>query len=302
MDGLGSPVTLLRVLGDLGRPWADPVASVLALIAFMAETLVAYGLVVLVLHSLCMLPGFLGRLGGRLMSLVTPVVVRRLLDLLVGGALLAQLTVAATPGAPPGHRWSGTSLASTASLSSSGSTGPATVGGLTSTSRGSGRLHRPMDAPGPVRARPTPRRSAAPLPPWLGGGPSNAAASGHGDEARTPSAPGHGLRAGDTAAPRHGEQAGATPAPGGSDEAGDVAAPRHGDRADDAAASGYTVGVGDTLWDIAAALLSPAGRSAGNIDRYWRQIYRANRSVIGADPDLIHPGARLHVPPFRRVR
>ena len=266
MDGLGSPVTLLRVLGDLGRPWADPVAAVLALIAFTAETLVAYGLVVLLVHSLCMLPGFLGRLGGRLMSLVTPVVVRRLLDLLVGGALLAQLTVAATPDAPPGHRWSGTSLASTASLSSSGSAGPATVGGLTSTSRGSGRLHWPVDALGPVRARPTPRRSAAPLPPWLGGGPSNAAASGHGNEA------------------------------------GDMAAPRHGDWADDAAASGYSVEVGDTLWDIAAAHLSPAGRSAGNIDRYWRQIYRANRSVIGADPDLIHPGARLHVPPFRLAR
>ena len=154
MDELGSPVTLLGVLGDLGRPWADAVVSALALIAFMAETLVAYGLGVLLLHSLCMLPGFLGRLGGRLMSLVTPVVVRRLLDLLVGGALLAQLTVAVTPGAPPGHRWSGSSLASTASLSSSGSAGPATVSGLTSTSRGSGRLHRPVDAVGPVGARP----------------------------------------------------------------------------------------------------------------------------------------------------
>jgi hypothetical protein len=200
MDELGSPVTLLGVLGDLGRPWADPVVSALALIAFMAETLVAYGLVVLLLHSLCMLPGFLGRLGGRLMSLVTPVVVRRLLDLLVGGALLAQLTVATTPGAPPGQRWSGPSLASTASLSSSDSAGPATVSGLTSTSRGSGQLHRPVDAVGPVGARPTPRRSAAPLPPWLGRGPSNAAASGYGDEARTTPAPRHGSKAGETAA------------------------------------------------------------------------------------------------------
>ena len=92
MEQLGSPVTLLRVLGDLGRPWADPVASVLALIGLMAEALAAYGLVVLLLQSLCMLPGFLGGLAGRLMALVTPAVVRRLLDLLVGGALLAQLT------------------------------------------------------------------------------------------------------------------------------------------------------------------------------------------------------------------
>ena len=54
---------------------------------------------------LCMLPGPTGRIAGRLASVVTPVAVRRLLDLLVGGALFAQATLAATPGAPP-HRWS----------------------------------------------------------------------------------------------------------------------------------------------------------------------------------------------------
>jgi hypothetical protein len=62
MDEVGSPVTLLRDLGDLGRSWADPVASVLAVVALMAETLVAYLLVVLLLQSLCSLPGSIGRL------------------------------------------------------------------------------------------------------------------------------------------------------------------------------------------------------------------------------------------------
>jgi nucleoid-associated protein YgaU len=38
------------------------------------------------------------------------------------------------------------------------------------------------------------------------------------------------------------------------------------------------------------------------VDRYWRQIYRANRPAIGADPDLIHPGTRLDVPWFRSER
>ena len=71
MDEVGSPATLLGVLGDLGHAWADPVASVLALIAFITEALVAYMLVVLLLHSLCLLPGFMGRLAGRLMALVT---------------------------------------------------------------------------------------------------------------------------------------------------------------------------------------------------------------------------------------
>jgi nucleoid-associated protein YgaU len=60
--------------------------------------------------------------------------------------------------------------------------------------------------------------------------------------------------------------------------------------------------VGDTLWDIATAHLAPGERTVPNVDRYWRQVYRANRRAIGADPDLIHPGTRLDVPPFRQDR
>ena len=70
----------------------------LALVALLAGTVVAYGLVVLLLHSLRVLPGLVGRVAGRLMSLVTPAVVQRLLDLLVGGALLAKATLAAVRG------------------------------------------------------------------------------------------------------------------------------------------------------------------------------------------------------------
>jgi len=63
--------------------------------------------------------------------------------------------------------------------------------------------------------------------------------------------------------------------------------------------SGHTVEPGDTLWDIAAARLAPAERSPANVHRYWPEVYRANRPAIGADPDLIRPGTRLVVPPFR---
>jgi hypothetical protein len=276
MDEVGSPVALLRDLGDLGRSPADPVASVLAVIALMAEALIAYVLVLLLLHSLCLLPGFTGQLAGRLMSLVTPAVVQRLLDLLVGGALLAQVTLATGPGGPPGHRWSGSDLASTsASLAASGSVGPATLSGRTTTSHGGERLRWPVEAMEPAGARPTPRRSAAPLPPWLGGGPSR-------------TAPAHGDEAGQTTAPRHG------------DKAGDRA-PRHKGKAGGSGAPGHVVEAGDTLWDIAAARLAPVQRSAANVHRYWRLIYRANRSPIGPDPDLILPGTRLDVPPFRRT-
>ncbi|WP_326795126.1 LysM peptidoglycan-binding domain-containing protein [Streptomyces sp. NBC_01808] len=46
----------------------------------------------------------------------------------------------------------------------------------------------------------------------------------------------------------------------------------------------YTVKSGDTLSRIAEAHGTP-----------WREVYEANRDVIGADPDVILPGQRLHV-------
>jgi hypothetical protein len=265
-EELGSPATLLRALGEFGRPWTDPVASVMAVMALTVEALIGYVLAVLVLGSLCELPGPMGRLAARLTSLLTPVVVRRLLDLLVGGALLAQATLA-TPGAPPGHRWSASHLASTGSSASGGPVGPAPATDPGAMRLGPGWLGRPPDATEPVEARPNPRRSAAPLPPWLGGGPSTR--------------PGHRDGWGDTAGTRP---------------------PRLRDGGGRTALAWHVVVEGDTLWDIAAARLRPGERSAANIHRYWQQVYRANRSVIGPDPDLIHPGTRLRVPPFRRTR
>jgi hypothetical protein len=162
MDEMGSPVMLLRALGDLGRPGTDPVASLLAVMALTGELLVGYVTVVLVLGALDKLPGSTGRLAARLTSLVTPAVVRHLLDLLVGGALLAQATLTTTPGAPPGRRWSAAHPATTPSSLFSGS---ATVRDPSPTSPRAGTLGWPVDSTEPVGARPDPRRSAAPLPP-----------------------------------------------------------------------------------------------------------------------------------------
>jgi len=53
---------------------------------------------------------------------------------------------------------------------------------------------------------------------------------------------------------------------------------------------------GDTLWAIAAGRLSPGAAQAA-VDRAWRSLYRANRAAIGGDPDLIHVGTELRVPP-----
>ena len=53
---------------------------------------------------------------------------------------------------------------------------------------------------------------------------------------------------------------------------------------------------GDSLWTLTAGLL-PRGASVDLIDDGWRLLYRANRSVVGSDPDLLRPGQSLVVDP-----
>lgn len=49
-----------------------------------------------------------------------------------------------------------------------------------------------------------------------------------------------------------------------------------------------TVKAGDSLSAIAARELGDASR--------WREIYNLNKDVVGANPDLIHPGQQLRMP------
>ncbi|KQZ75038.1 LysM peptidoglycan-binding domain-containing protein [Nocardioides sp. Root151] len=58
------------------------------------------------------------------------------------------------------------------------------------------------------------------------------------------------------------------------------------------------VRAGDSLWSIAEGSLGHDADDA-SIDARWRQIWQANREVVGADPDLIHPGTRLRLPRSR---
>jgi len=241
--GAGPPGRQLEVLRQLGEVGADPLASLLALLALAAEGLGAYLLAVLGLRLLATLPGVVGWLAAGASLLVAPAAVRRALDLLLGGALLAQATLGPLP-----------ARAATAAL-------PGRLGG-----------------PGPVAAGPAlagpglgGSRTPAPLPPWLaerppaaGGGPAVAARP---RRARRPPA--------------------ATDAEG-------VRGIGVG--------GAHTVRPGDTLWGIAAVHLPSALRSPAAIDRYWRQLYGANQAVLGPDPDLIHPGTRLLVPPYRPDR
>jgi len=128
----GPPGRQVEVLRQLGEGATDPVAPLLALLALGAEGLAAYLLVVLGLRLLALLPGALGRLAAGAALRVTPVAVRRALDLVIGGALLAHVTLAPLPArasaAPP----------------------PLAVASTAAASAG---------------------RSPAPLPPWLGDRP-----------------------------------------------------------------------------------------------------------------------------------
>ena len=244
---VGWPSTLAETMRDLGQPWADPVTSMLALMALIAEALAGYLLLVLALRLLGTLPGSMGQLARRLIVAITPSVVRRLVDVLVGSTLLVQVTLAA-PGHPFARRPTGSHPAVTAASTLGPSGMRVTVGDPPPMDLSAAALRCSADSRKPVQARPIHRRSAAPLPPWLRGGPSKPA-------------PGHRVDPGE-----------------------------------------HIVAAGDTLWDIAAAHLMPAERSATIIHRSWQQIYQANRSVVGDDPDLIRPGMRLDVAPFRQDR
>lgn len=57
----------------------------------------------------------------------------------------------------------------------------------------------------------------------------------------------------------------------------------------------YVVQPGDSLWSIAAEHLDGTPSNA-QISAAWPRWYATNRAVIGADPNLIHPGQELVAP------
>lgn len=56
------------------------------------------------------------------------------------------------------------------------------------------------------------------------------------------------------------------------------------------------VRAGDSLWALAERDLGPAA-SPAEVARHARRLHRLNRAVVGPDPDLIHPGQQLRLPP-----
>lgn len=68
------------------------------------------------------------------------------------------------------------------------------------------------------------------------------------------------------------------------------------------AATTWTVAAGDHLWSIARHSLTAAWNrppTDAEVDPYWRQLIERNRPRLPdpANPDLIHPGLRIDLPP-----
>lgn len=55
----------------------------------------------------------------------------------------------------------------------------------------------------------------------------------------------------------------------------------------------YTIRSGDSLWSIAQSQIVGKDASVEEIDKAWREIWRANRDVIGDNPSLIRPGQKI---------
>ena len=269
----GAPSGHIRVLAGLTNPLAEPLDGVLAALALSAQVLSAYLAMALTLRMLTQLPGLVGRVADGAERALTLPAVRRVLDALLGGALIAQLALAPTSiGTMQASRPAAvTTVATVGQASRRTPAGPTTAQQVTSA---------------PATSAPA---ASVPLPIWLGG-------------RRPTSGPPPVDRPDATAGPGAVGAARVAPVPPSS--AGDASTTRAAERGREEAGSAgarHSIEPGETLWTISAAHLPAAARSAADIARYWRLIFGANRGWLGADPNLIHPGVTLAIPPWDAV-
>ncbi|MCL3778644.1 MULTISPECIES: LysM domain-containing protein [unclassified Actinomyces] len=171
-----------------------------------------------------------------------------------------------------------------------------------------GALATALVLPGTAVAQEVP-----PLPDDLGWAPTVSATAEPGDTA-TPPATGPGgaaardnapgpstgptamptetLAATSTATPTTMSTAASEAAPSEAPAAGTIPETASGAATEESPA--YVVQDGDSLWTITSSLLHRATPS--EVAVAWPELYHANDDVIGADPDLIHPGTVLALP------
>jgi nucleoid-associated protein YgaU len=277
----GSPSGHLRVLADLANPMAEPLEATLAALALAAEGIAGYLVLTLALRTSSHLPGFVGQAANHAERLLTVPAIRRGIDALLGGALIAQLAFAPVS--------TGTGIGTGQPLPPA----VATADTITDHNPRMGPIYLPR---GPLTSRKSSASASTvapppiPLPIWLGGIPRRGSAPSRSrprDLAAGP-APRVAAHRASSAQPSPGT---GSPAP--ANTTGELSPPAPGP-----ADAHHTIEPGDTLWSIAAAHLPIGARVAVNIVSYWRRIYGANRGVIGPDPDRIQPGVTLSVPRY----
>lgn len=255
LAALPDPALLARALEDPGLAVAElgVEGALVQLLATGAWACLAWLTLVGAVAVLAHLPGAAGRTAGRVAAVVTPTLVRRAVEALLGASALAGVVTpgAASAGPPPAVTTSAVTVA------------PDHAPGASTAA-----LAAPQPASQPAPAAPSadwPGRLAPVLPTadW---------------PAATPQRP-----AAQAPAAAHGHVAAAAP--------GLVTAPARDTPTD----ASVVVRRGDTLWSIAASHLGRAATPA-QVARAWPEWHRANREVIGADPDRLRPGQRL-VPP-----
>lgn len=290
-------------LALLADPRPDVVVGAVAVLVATVVTwlLAAWSAVVCIAVVGSRLPGAAGAVARRTLVSITPAILRRVILAAAGVSVAAGL---AACGSPVAAATAGTATVSTAPMSGSAVDLGVTVD-----------LDWPVSAASPEppvtthAASPPPAAASAPLGAMpVAPAPSPATASETTPAASVPSpaapspATAPETRRTDDGLPRRAAPStvdpleGAKPAPTGSaalPEAEPASATAEPTAM--AATSGVIVRPGDSLWSIAAAQL-PAGAAAARIDATWRAWYRANRDVVGPDPNLIVPGQVLLAP------
>ena len=288
--GVAGPFAAVLLLPSPFGQWsllADPrpdvvVGAIAVLVAItVAWLLAAWAALMCAAAVGSRLPGASGAAARRLLTAITPVVLRRVVMTAAGMSVAAGLAACGSPGsvaAPP--------------------TATATVV-VASTAAGTDAFDIDLDWPVAASATEAPLVSAARLPATeeATASPSPSSASGPGAPDMTPfratlDAPAD-APAGDTTDAPTPASALASPRSDRDSSTTDLRAVEAPPAM--AATTGVVVQPGDSLWSIAAAQL-PGDAAAARIDAAWRDWYRANRDIIGPNPNLVIPGQVLYAP------
>lgn len=270
-----------RLVAGASAPGGDPAAAIAGLAALVAAGIAGWLTLSLALVLLAALPGRAGALARVARDRVTPAIVRRWAAIVLGASVTATVVPGTAVAAvrvveasePPAPGWRPAAAPSPSHTASSAS--PRTPS---------------LTAPSSSTSEPT---ASAPAPGWaprptVTPSPTSAGAT---SPSTTPTAP---------PTTTSGTRVTVTPPSPGWTPSRPPARQRTDPtlltgRARPASSSEVVVRRGDTLWSIVAARLGP-GATAAEIAATWPRWHAANAAVIGPDPHLLLPGARLAPP------